>query len=167
MHNTRKKYISPILLQPPPLYLCELNWRDKIFIWFWLARDINYCYALCIKIGKRRVYPEAFHLREIWICRDRSCRTWWSNGFICGTYTYSRLRQMIHEKTILHTCKPFVSNPICMNGSDIAICIYKVTNSRYVCIMKSRTQVTYSLCDYSANCHSTCNSPYVNNFINS
>lgn len=100
-------YISPILFHFP-FYLCELNWRDKIFIWFWLAWDIDYCYALCIKIGKRRVYPEAFHLREIWICRDRSCRTWWSNGFICGIHTYSRLRQMIHEKTILHTCKNFL-----------------------------------------------------------
>lgn len=70
-------------------------------------------YALCVKIGKRRVSWGISFKRKIWICRDRSCWTWWSNGFICGTHTYSRLRQMIHEETILHTCKPFVSNPIC------------------------------------------------------
>jgi len=157
MHNTRKKYISPILLQPP-LYLCELNWRDKIFIWFWLARDINYCYALCIKIGKRRVYLEAFHLREIWICRDRSCRTWWSNGFICGTYTYSRLRQMIHEKTILHTCKPFVSNPICMTPMVLTLpyvfikwlipvmfVLWKVTHKLYIFVMRLLCQLSFNV----------------------
>lgn len=115
-----------------------------IFIWFWLA--LGYRLLLRIKIGKRREVSWGISLkRNMNMQGSLACRTWWSNGFVCGTRTYSRLRQMIYEETIPHACiRSFVSFPICMTlvrSSDTAIFIKWLTPVMFVL-----RKIAYKLC---------------------